>query len=280
MQLLLPTNKVPFTLVVGIKTNQPEEIVIQIVDSRKPHTVYIRRTSKVDGYRDFYLSLPLCPTACLVRIYNAENGNLPTHADKSFTIDKFTSENLENCPIFMDKDTTSFVKFAEEFSENASILSAGVKKPSIYRSDDAKFHIDYYNQIIDKKTGEVQTTPARIGHTTGVIEVSKRDFVKYTIPMRMIILLHEYSHKYKNPKNNRPIAYETGADINALNIYLSLGYPPAEAHYAFLHVFKEANSEANAKRYLIIKDFIDKFTKGEIKGSCKMRANRNNEGNK
>ena len=91
--------------------------------------------------------------------------------------------------------------------------------------------------------------------------------------MRMIILLHEYSHKYLNPTVNKPIAYETGADINALRIYLALGYPPSEAHYAFLHVFKDANNHQNHKRYEIIKDFIYKFTNGEIEGSCKFKTN-------
>jgi len=276
MQLLLPTNKVPFTLVLGIRTTKPEKIAIQLSDTRKPSTTYISRVSEVNGYREFYLNMPLSPKAAVLTVYNVAVGNVNVNLDKSFVIEKLKSENLENCPVWMNNDTSSFVKFAQQFSENASILSAGVDKPSIYRSDDAKFHIDYYNKIKDKKTGEVLSTPARIGHQSGIIEVSKSDFVKYTIPMRMIILLHEYAHKYLNPTTNRPIAYEIGADINALNIYLGLGYPPSEAHYAFLHVFKEANNEQNAKRYQVINDFIDKFTKGEIKGSCKMRTNNSN----
>lgn len=270
---MLPTNKVPFSLALGIKTSKPEKIVVRVSDNRKPHTYYISRKIAINGYRELNLNLPQCPTACVLTIYNASNGNKATHQDKSFKIERLEAENLEHCPIWMKGDTASFVKFAQEFSENASILSAGKYSPSIYRSDDAKFHIDYYDQIYDKHTKKFLSTPARIGHTSGIIEVSKKDFLGYTVPMRMIILLHEYAHKYLNPTINKPIAYETGADINALHIYLALGYPPSEAHYSFLEVFKDANNEANTKRYLIIKDFIHKFTNGEIEGSCKLKTN-------
>jgi hypothetical protein len=273
MQLLLPTNKVPFSLVLGIKTTKLEKIRVQVSDNRKPNTYYINRQIDVDGYRELNLNFPQSPPAMVLTVFNSKNGNLATNQDKSFIIDKFEPENLEHCPIWMKNDTASFVKFAQEFSENASILSAGKFKPSIYRSDDAKFHIDYYNRIFDRQSKKFLNTPARIGHTSGIIEVAKDDFLKYTVPMRMIILLHEYAHKYLNPTVNKPIAYETGADINALHIYLALGYPPSEAHFAFLHVFKDSNNEQNAKRYHIIKDFIDKFTKGEIEGSCKMKTN-------
>jgi len=273
MQLLFPTNKVPFSLLLGIKTSKPEKIIVQISDNKKPDTYYINRKVDVDGYRELNLNLPQSPSATLLTVFNVKNGNVAPNRDKSFQISRFEPENLEHCPILMKKDTVSFVKFAQQFSENASILSAGKYKPSIYRSDDSKFHIDYYNRIFDRETKKFMSTPARIGHTSGIIEVAKIDFLKYTVPMRMIILLHEYAHKYLNPTVNKPIAYETGADINALHIYLALGYPPTEAHFAFLNVFKDSNHEANVRRYKIISDFIDKFTKGEIEGSCKMKTN-------
>ncbi len=273
MQLLLPTNKVPFSLVLGIRTQKPEKIKIQVSDNRKPNTFYIARDAMVDGYREFNLNFPQSPPASLVAIFNAAVGNMPTNADKTFVIEKLEPAKLEQCPIWMSKSTLSFVKFAQFFCENASILSAGKTMPSIYRSEDAKFHIDYFDKIFDRQTKKILGTPARIGHTSGVIEVSKSDFLNYTVPMRMIILLHEFSHKYLNPKINKPIAYETGADINALHIYLALGYPPSEAHYAFLNVFKDANNEGNAKRYAIINDFIGKFTSGQIEGSCKFKTN-------
>jgi len=274
MRLLLATNRVPISIVLGIKTNTPATIVINISSIRKKNTTYINRVETINGYREFNLNLPQSPDGAVVTIFNPAYGNLKANQDPSFKIDKFETEQVQVCPIEMSRDTVSFVKFAQMFCENAGVISGTVnREPSIYRSADGKFQIDYFDQIFDRKTGAVLTTPARIGHSTGVIEVSKKDFAKYTVPMRMIILLHEYAHKYLNPEINMPIAYETGADINALNIYLSLGYSPTEAHYAFLNVFEDANNSGNTKRYKIINDFIDKFTSGKIKGSCKLKTN-------
>lgn len=275
MQLLIPCNKVPFTLAVKIKTNQPENLVIQVLDNNKSKTAYISRDTFINGEREYFLNLPQSPTAALVQIFNVKTKN-PLLKDKSFEVLDIRPETLEEKPVWMSQDTKSFVQFAQFFAENASILSAGRLKPDIYRSNNNKFHIDYYIKLFDRKTQEVLATPARIGHSSGVIEVSKSDFINYTVPMRMIILLHEYAHKYLNPSINKPIGYETGADINALNIYLSLGYPPSEAHYAFLHVFKDSNNEENAKRYRIISDFIDRFTRGQIKGSFQSKTNMSN----
>jgi len=273
MQLFIPSNKVPFSLTLGIKTRTPERIKIQVLDNRKPATFYVNRSATIKKYREFELNLPVSPKAAILRVYNLSNGDYDVNVDQSFQITKLEPSKLKECPLWMNKETRSFVRFAQQFSDSAGVLSAGNRRPHIYRSDDAKYHIDYYNVIRDRKSGQPTSTPARIGHTTGIIEVSKRDFVNYTVPMRMIILLHEFSHKHLNNKIGKPIEYETGADINALNIYLSLGYSPLEAHYAFLKVFNHANNEDNRKRYLIIQDFIDKFTKGEL-NNCIIGGNR------
>ena len=124
--------------------------------------------------------------------------------------------------------------------------------------------IERVRDSLNKKTNKMLTTPARIGHNTGVIEVSKNKFMQYTIPMRLVILLHEFSHKYLNPKIDRPISYETGADIQGLYVYLGKGWSPYEAHKTYLQVFKNANNEPNHKRYKIINDFITKYEKGQI----------------
>jgi hypothetical protein len=88
----------------------------------------------------------------------------------------------------------------------------------------------------------------------------------------MAILLHEFSHKYMNPKIGREISDEISADINALNIYLSLGYPYIEAQYAFLKVFRGANNPFNKKRYLILDDFIKKFINGELENISSVKS--------
>lgn len=263
------TNKVPFTLVVGVQTKTPQEIRLQAKDSKKPATYYVNRKGIVNGYREFELKFPQVPSDMVVNVFNVAIGNTNSNEDKSFIVTKFEAKKLETSPIWLTENDASFIKFAQHFAENASIYTGSIRVngkilPSVYRSDDYKFTIDYYDQIVDRKTGKVVNTPARIGHNTGVIEVSKSCFLKYTVPMRMIILLHEYSHKWKNPENGMKISYETGADIAAMNIYLSLGYSEIEAHQAFLTVFRGANNAMNKKRYLIISDFIKQFKKGNL----------------
>ena len=264
MVFSIPSNGLPFTLVIGIKTDGAEDISIVAKDYHKKNTTYISRGGTVKGYREFELKFPQTPKQLVFSIFNRKNGNFPYNEDDSFKITKFEAKDLKTYPLWADKDIYNFVDFAQDFAANSAILSAGDYKPSIYRSDCGKFCIDYYNKIRNKKTGQYVSTPARIGHNSGIIEISKDDFERYTVPMRMVILLHEFCHKYVNPKLGREISDEVSADINALNIYLSIGYPDIEAQYAFLKVFRGANNEFNKKRYLILNDFIKKFSSGQL----------------
>jgi hypothetical protein len=268
MHFTIPSNKLPFSLVIGIQTNSPQEIKIVARDYSKPDTDYIIRKGVVNGFRSFTLKFPLSPTTMSLYVFNTRNGDLPNDTDKSFKITQFSVEKLLTCPLWQNDDTKNFIGFAQEFCENAGVLSAGNLRPSIYRSDNGKFCIDYYNKIPNKQYGGFVSTPARVGHNSGIIEISKSDFAKYSVPMRMIIILHEFSHKNLNPLVNRHIGDEIGADIFACNIYCSLGYPSIEALYAFAKVFRTANNKTNARRLSIITDFINKFSSGQLANHC------------
>lgn len=267
---VIPTNRQPITIVANISTISPQKIRIVARDATKPHSVYADRKRIVNGKDSLEIKMPKSPENTEIIIYNVNNPTQDNYKydDNSFSV-KFDHTALKTCPMFMSKEALSFIKFAQEFCDNAGILSGdnyynGRIVPSVYSSDDGQFSIHYFDKIIDKKTGNFVGTPARIGHDSGIIEVSKSDFQKYSVPMRMVILLHEFSHKYMNPKINREVSYETGADINALMLYFALGYSEIEAHQAFLNVFRGANNEENFKRYKIINDFIDRYSKGEI----------------
>jgi hypothetical protein len=270
MRLSIPSNKRPFSLDVTVRTGKPQAIRVSAFNKDKPKTYYLYHKGLVNGQRTFELLFPKSANTTIIDIFNTKNGNFKGKEDKSFTA-SLKLKGLKTCPIWMSPETTEFVKFAQFFAENASILTSGDKVPHVYSSDSGKFHFSYFNKIRDRKTGNYVGTPARIGHTTGIVEISRRDFLLYTIPMRMIVLLHEYSHKFMNPKIGRPISDEVAADINALMLYLSLGYSPIEAHQAFLYVFKDANNKQNFKRYLIIRDFIKKFAKGEV-NNCQITS--------
>ncbi len=264
MKVEIPSNHFSFQLTITVETKQPIFIRLVAYDPNKPATKYTDIQGKVNGSRNFTLRFPVSPKRLMLVIYNPENGELPFGADPTFTVKSMKVNKLKQYDVWWNQDTKNFYKFAVDFSENAGILSAGEKKPHIYRSDDGKFTIDYYNVIIDRTNQKKLSTPARIGHNTGIIEVSKAKFLEYTVPMRLVILMHEFAHKYLNPKIQRKIEYETGADIQALYIYLGKGWSPLEAHKSFLKVFKTSNNDMNHKRYKIIKDFIDKYDKGKI----------------
>jgi hypothetical protein len=82
--------------------------------------------------------------------------------------------------------------------------------------------------------------------------------------MRIAILLHEFSHKYKNPKIGLEIGNEIGADINALYIYLGLGFSKIDAICVFGQVFLKAQTPGNQARMRKIMDYINKFENQEF----------------
>ena len=265
MRLAIPINKVPVTFLLGVKTTAPQLIRIVAKDAKKPNSYYYYRKGMVNGYREFDLKMPQTPAILALEAFNMKNGLLPEGEDNSYQVVSLEAKPVKENPIFLTKEDQEFFRFAQWFSENASYLSAGDGvRPSIYRSEFGNFEIDYWKKLVDRKTGAPLNTPARIGHLTGVIELSQEKLMNMTIPMRLVILLHEYSHKYNNPKIGRGIEDEIAADINALRMYLSKGYSEVEAHYAFLTVFEKSDTELNKRRYFIINDFIDKFNKGDF----------------
>ena len=144
--------------------------------------------------------------------------NADNPGDNDFKVELKESD-LITYNVWLDSETRDFLSLAIPFCQ-VSGFSKAADNGRVYTTQDKLFTIKYFNVITDQKTGQVMNTPARIGHKSGIIETAKVKFDKYTIPMRLIILLHEFSHKYKNPKIGLEINDEIGADINALYIYL------------------------------------------------------------
>lgn len=254
------TDGKPMMMALRVLTRSPEKIRIIVSDSKKKNADYINRWCIVNGSEDFYLRLPQVPREGYIMVYNERNGDLPKGKDKTFKVIEPVQVPLERkFDAFNWKDDVikNFTKFAQEFSEAAGSISAN---DSIYLSDNGDFIIEYLDHIRDRETGAILNTPARISQNEGRIQISRDKFKDYTIPMRMIILLHEFSHFYVN-KNMED---ETEADLNALLIYLGLGYPRYEAFQAFKTVFYNAPSPGNKKRLDIIVDFINDFENKDL----------------
>lgn len=255
MNIKLNSRKREMILVVQVLTKRPQRIRLRVKDAYKPNTYYTNRYKTVRGKKTFYVRMPQSPSRAIIQVFNEKNGNLPKGVDRTFKVAKLKVIPLKKhfCPEDAEDMTTrSFIDFAKDFSENAGILSA---HNSIYRSDGGDFRIDYLNVIRNRKTGKKLNTPARISRSRGVIEVSKKHYKRYTVPMRLAILFHEYSHFWLNVDSTS----EMEADINGLIIYLGLGYPRIEGQQAFLDVFKKAPTDLNKKRYKLLNSFIKNF---------------------
>jgi len=237
------TNREPVCIYLGVAVKRPTKVRIRAIDPYKMGAVYIDRIATVENEKDFEIRLPQSPKELLIKIDSVKggsNGMTITHLDKG--------ELEQYMPCLSGKNVSSFLKFAKEFSENAGILSAGR-----YQSDDKEYTIDFLPQIIHN--GKPITTPARISNQTGRMEISMKAFQKMSIPMRMAILCHEFSHFYLNEIQKDEIE----ADLNALTLYMGMGYPVIEAHKAFLETFHKTPTDTNKERYMYLKTFIDNF---------------------
>lgn len=241
------TENKPTNILVGVSVVKPIKVRIRAIDPNKKGACYLNRFKTVQNSQDFEIRLPQSPKKLLILIDSPELEGEPT--ENVIKINKLKKIKLNQYfPCLSKKSIKSFLKLAKEFTENAGILS-----PGRYTSDNKKFIIDYLPVIIDK--GKELTTPARISNSTGRMEISARYFRSMSIPMRMAILLHEYSHFYMNEIQKDEIE----ADLNALTIYLSMGYPVIEAHKAFLETFEKHPTGTNKERYTYLKTFIDNW---------------------
>ena len=253
----------PLTLRVDIETVQPQKIMLKVHDKSLPNTYFTNRYMVITGKKSLYVRMPVTGLVCVVEVYNDANGN--TQTDSSFKV-----HDIQKVPLIRKMDVVdlknpyikSYIKFCTRFCYNAGVAPAGT-----YNSSDGKFSIKYSNRIISSENQQVLNTPARINKDTGQIEASREKFIAMTVPMRMAILMHEFSHFYLNNEIND----ETEADLNGLLIYLGLGYPRIEACEAFLDTFikssqgpsplSQAQLDANSRRYNIIHNFIQDFEK-------------------
>jgi hypothetical protein len=251
MIVKVPTRHEELTLMIKVYAHEPTKIRIKVLDEAQIDTSFTDRFKTVDGESTFFIRMPVSPKNALVYVYNEDNGNLMQGEDDSFEVESITKAPLEkklDVIDFSNTDVRNFVNFATRFSYNAGSLPSGT-----YVSDDRRFVIKYLPIIEDN--GVEQSTPARIDITNGNIEISKKQFIKFTVPNRMAILLHEFAHVYLNDN----VDDEVEADLNSLLIYLGLGYPRIDAFEVFAKTFMNAPSEQNKDRYNKIKNFIDNF---------------------
>jgi hypothetical protein len=241
------TNRKPVNILLSLYCAESTKIKIRAIDPLKYGAVYIDRVATFKGEKDFEIRLPQSPNKLLIKV--SAVGKKGGGSGEVEVVGLEKTDLPQHLPCLTGKKVASFLTFAREFCENAGILSAGR-----YQSDDRKYTIDYLPQIVHEN-GQTLTTPARISNSTGRMEISQKSFKEMSIPMRMAIILHEFSHFYLNEVQSDEIE----ADLNALTLYMGMGYPVIEAHKAFLETFHKHPSEGNKERYVYLKTFIDNF---------------------
>lgn len=228
-------------------------------DTDYANTEYTNRILTVNGVVTFFIQVPLCGKNAKLIIYNDDIGNIPSQSDPTFKVLECYMVPLEKRYDLIDyreNGLASFLDFCQRFCVNAGWLPTGT-----YRSDDSRYIIEFLPDILSDEPPYLPlNTSSRIAKDNGVIQVSQKKFETMTVPMRMVILCHEYSHFFVNIN----MEDETEADCNGLTIYLGLGYPRIDAKNAFTDAFMGADTEMNMERMQVIQDFIDHFDSSKI----------------
>lgn len=255
---LLPYGK-PFHLILDVQVLRPVNLRLSIFDSETKR-IYTDRNLRLKNDKKMSFKLPICPDRLTVELIDK---NLP-RINSVFRIAEIIVKPDTKCPINLTKEDQQFIKFAKWFACESSRLEAG-EKGTIYQADD--FTILFVDRIIED--GIELTTPARISKDAGIIQVSKIRTMDYTVPMLIVMLLHEYAHKFKNEKFGKKESNELTADIIACHIALNLGFDSQEVKHCFQEVFERKNNKLNKNRMSAINEFITIFKSSE-KTRCKI----------
>lgn len=213
-------------------------------DPNRRSSTYFNRVNGTEekpfsGLRDFNFPLPISPRQLKFVVK-------PEDPECHVEIRDYKLSKLKQAQLWLRPDEKSFLDFAVEFVVKAGNLSQGV-----YESNDGNFFINYLNDIKDYSSGKSENTPARISRATGYIEINRSKFLTYTIPMRLVILLHEFMHWRLKSR------IELECDHHALNIFLKMGSSKTQALTAFTKVFHDTKNLAD--RTAKIKEWIQKF---------------------
>jgi hypothetical protein len=248
MRYLVQTSYQPCTIHVNITAKKSCVVYLNAYDAEQAGTFLMKRFRVFSSGESLpiFVQMPQCGANTIIEIYaNAGDDS------QNFAVTEIKKIGLArqiDVATLRNENVKNFVPFAQRFCYNASQLQTFDDRN--YVSDKGGFGIKYSAIITDNNI-----TPARISTVTKVIEVSKAKFLPMTVPIRMCILCHEFSHLYLN----QDMYNELEADLNGLSIYLGLGYPRYEAEETFRQIYEQADTEEVKMRYEHVKNFINEF---------------------
>jgi hypothetical protein len=259
MRIRIPCQHRRFSLRLTVRAEAPMNLGVHVYDPQRINTFYIRRRvpfeadlwNEKDGIKSFSLPFPKSPSELTLELFDRDYRD-----DVGFEIIDFSVEPIAASKVWEHPEIQRFVKFAERFA-----IRAGHLPTQSYDSKNKEFLIEYLPEITDH-LGRAIGTPARINRSTGRIQISAKQFRRFTIPVRLFILLHERYHLFLNTRRERP------PDRAALKTYLELGYPGTEALYATSKVFLAHGgpiTKGPYDRVIAIGQYIDEFNKRKEK---------------
>lgn len=240
IELKLKTNNEKLALNFSIQFKGPIVLRAIGVDAFNRKNTFFNRLIEPNGkYFDVDFTLPISPKELLIKFINETNG------DKNlFKINSIEVDYLKNNGVDLTAYDYKNIQWLKKFCSQASYLPNGQ-----YYQTDGGVWINYMNQIVEGDM--VLNTPARVDHETGEIQINAQQFREFTIPIRMVILCHEYSHWIHNNRD------ETFCDLEALRICLGLGFPKTECIYTFTNILNE--SKQNEIRMKKIVNYIENY---------------------
>ena len=261
----IPSRQERFRLRMGIRSQRPLLLIVKGCDPNHAWTCYVSRQLPFKaslfegpdpGYREFSIPFPISPRQLVIQLYEKESGG---HED--FRIEKLEPETLPEAQLWTLPEMHRFIDFATRFSQRAGFLN-----PGFYYSPGKEFLIEYLPVIRDRD-GQPLVTPARINRLTGNIQVSQTQMRRYSIPIRLFILLHERCH-YQIPTRS-----EIPADSCALRSYLTLGYPEIEGIYAATKVFSSHPETVGARHLARVEHLHEGIRRHRKAAQAKQEAN-------
>lgn len=225
----IPTSGRQVSLEVEVHTKEPRRLIFVGFDPLFNNTEYFHRERIVYGDDFVVFHMPLSPRTLFVYIFDAE---LPQKKDPgTFTLSRFKLVSLKTRRNEIGRYDLVNIRFLERFARRAGYAFRGLRK-----NPSTGLVIHYLPVISDG--GVINPTPARIHKKANYIQVSSKHFKRMTIPERMAILLHEYSHNFKNRWQDS----EREADYHAMKFYTRLGYPDPDAITAFTKIFGDTDT--------------------------------------
>jgi len=247
MRIAIPAQYRRFRLRLLLKAHRPLSIGVQLYDPKHSHTDYLRRKAFIpEQGRELVLSLPVSPRRLELQLY-------PKSGDRKgdFKLQDIQVEALPPQQLWASASQHRFLEFALGFAQKAGYSPTG-----FYDSPDQEFLFHYLPAITDPY-GKELVTPARTHRLMPRVQISKRMFRGMSIPVRMVILLHEGCHWFLNTRSQKT------ADLCGLKQYLDYGFPKIEAVYAMTTIFGKTPDLVGSpqlKRTQDIIQFIENYS--------------------